>query len=465
MQAISIDIGSTWTKGARFGVGGGVCRLERRSARPTTVAHLPDAFFSVLGELADGADPVGRVRRGEFVLRYSSSAKGGLAIAALGIVPELTLEMALQTSYSAGGKVEQVYSYRLTRADRARLEANPPDILLFTGGTDGGNVTYNLANAELLGKSALECPIIYAGNRAIADDVTGLLAGKDVRVTENVLPEMERPNPEPAREAIRAIFLERIVKGKGLTEIVEKTGRAPLPTPFAVYEYMKLLASVDGGWNDFCLIDMGGATTDFYSATKDETGFEAVVYKGLREPEVKRTVEGDLGLRVSAESALKAGGDLIERLCADQGCALDALRAHVAKVHANPGHVAATAEEVVCDGVLAGVCVALAAQRHAGRLEKAWTPTGEVSVLHGKDLRRVRRVIGSGGYLAQAARFDPVPFIRRQQIDARGRAVLIPQDAEYFRDAQYLMPLLANIAPDFPAETVRSGIEALERGG
>jgi uncharacterized protein (TIGR01319 family) len=209
---------------------------------------------------------------------------------------------------------------------------------------------------------------------------------------------------------------------------------------------------------------MGGATTDFYSATKDDASLETVVYKGLREPDVKRTVEGDLGLRVSAESALTAGGELAERLCAERDCSLAALQAHVTKVHANPGHVAATAAETVCDRVLAGICVALAAQRHAGRLEKAWTPTGEVSVLHGKDLRRVRRVVGSGGYLAQAGDFNPVPCMCGQSVDARGRTVLTPHRAEYWRDEQYLVPLLANIAPDFPAETVRSGIEALGRG-
>ncbi|MBV5269424.1 MAG: glutamate mutase L, partial [Afipia sp.] len=102
----------------------------------------------------------------------------------------------------------------------ASLEASPPDILLFAGGTDGGNTRYVLDNAYAIGRSNIECEIIYAGNRSVADVVAELLRSKKLRVVENLLPSFDEPNPEPARDAIRAFFLDTIVKGKGLDVII-----------------------------------------------------------------------------------------------------------------------------------------------------------------------------------------------------------------------------------------------------
>jgi hypothetical protein len=53
---------------------------------------------------------------------------------------------------------------------------------------------------------------------AVADDVAELTGrNKRLRVVDNLLPNSTSPNPDPARDAIRAIFLDTIVKGKGLT--------------------------------------------------------------------------------------------------------------------------------------------------------------------------------------------------------------------------------------------------------
>ena len=93
----------------------------------------------------------------DYVAKASSSAKGGLAVAALGLVPEITLEVAKLAACSAGAKLTQVLSYRLNGADIRALEQNPPDILLFAGGTDGGNTDYLLRNAQALARSSLRC--------------------------------------------------------------------------------------------------------------------------------------------------------------------------------------------------------------------------------------------------------------------------------------------------------------------
>ncbi len=126
MIVACLDIGSTWTKGLAFRLEGESVTLLKRASRPTTVANLADGFFAVLGDCVSG-DPLALLKSGELKLQYSSSAKGGLAVAAIGLVPEVTLEVGKIAAQSAGARLSQVFSYHLTRRDIAGLEASPPD--------------------------------------------------------------------------------------------------------------------------------------------------------------------------------------------------------------------------------------------------------------------------------------------------------------------------------------------------
>ena len=463
MLTVSIDIGSTWTKGALFNLDGPALELRRRAAVPTTTQNLADGFFRVLATLTGEPDATASVRRGEIKLYYSSSAKGGLAVAALGLVPDITLETAKVAAYSAGAKLTRVFSYRLTQADIEALENTPPDILLFAGGTDGGNLEYVRANAEVLARSRLDCAIVYAGNRSALDDVSALLRHKDFVAVDNVLPGIDSPNPDPARQAMRAIFLSTIVKGKGLDTIITHTGAEPLPTPFAVYEYAKCIRNHVHGWSDFILLDMGGATTDVYSAHKESPAAGKVI-RGLPEPIVKRTVEGDLGLRVSAAAAADTGRSLIDSALEQAGYQRSEFAAYIERVTNQPNYLPDDdAKGRAFDAILAGTCIAHACARHAGRSHEVYTPDGLVRVQTGRDLTGVPRVIGSGGWLSQVDGFDPHAWFSTVGMDARERTVLLPSHVEYWRDKDYLIPLLANIAQGFPEEAALAGIQALVR--
>ncbi len=461
MKVVAIDIGSTWTKGAAFSVAGDEVELLARATHPTTVANLADGFFEVLQTVVPD-DAIGRIRRGELRLHYSSSAKGGLAVAALGLVPEVTLEIGKLAAQSAGAKLTQVFAYRLTRADLARLEEMPPDILLFAGGTDGGNTRYVLANAEAIAASALDCEIIYAGNRDVADEVAALLAGKRLTLAANLLPAFNEPDPEPAREAIRAVFLRAIVRGKGLDRIVEATGVEPLPTPYAMLDYVEAIRTQVPGWEAFMLLDVGGATTDVYSAC-DSTAEPGVVVRGLPEPPVRRTVEGDLGLRVSAAVTAQAEPATLDAALTRAGLSAEVFAEAAQRRAASPEILADSEAERWVDIALAGLCVAQACERHTGRHQPVHTPEGEVRVQTGRNLKTVGKVIGSGGWLGRQADFDPRPWLAGRVLDARGRQVLLPRRFDYYRDEDNLFPLLANLARACPRAAARAGVARLKQ--
>ena len=116
-----------------------------------------------------------------------------------------------------------------------------PDMILLTGGTDGGDAATILHNARMLASSRLTVPIVVAGNKAAAAEVCEILTsgGKEFRLTDNVMPKTGTLAVESAREEIRKLFMERITRAKGLDKL---QGIVPvvLPTPMAVLEGVRL---------------------------------------------------------------------------------------------------------------------------------------------------------------------------------------------------------------------------------
>ncbi len=457
MQIVSVDIGSTWTKAALFTREGNELTLVNHVLTPTTTNHLADGFFTSLNQVLGVTDARPLLKTGKVQLKYSSSAKGGLAVAAMGLVPTITLESARVTAHSAGAKITQYYSYKLNSHDIRELEAAPPDILLFTGGTDGGEECYGLANARTLAGSDLNCAIIYAGNRDIQDEIQAILGHKDLTIVDNVLPDLEHPTPLAARQAICDIFLRRIVRGKGLDIIVDETGEEPMPTPWTVYELVKAISDADSTWKEFMLIDMGGATTDVYSACSNILSPDTVLH-GLPEPFTKRTVEGDLGMRVSAVSVGESTKDLVDIVFSRTPVRKAAFYAYLRHLVAQPDYLPGNEDERYFDSILAGLCVGCAVERHAGTKKDVCTCMGNIELQTGRDLTMVRKVIGSGGWLSRANQFDIHHWLKYRDFDDEGKRVLLPTNFEYFRDSKGIFPLLANVARLYPQVAARASL-------
>ncbi|EDJ0434674.1 glutamate mutase [Salmonella enterica] len=460
MQIVSVDIGSTWTKAALFSLEGDALTLVNHALTPTTTHHLADGFFASLNQVLHVANARPLLQHGDIQLKYSSSAKGGLAVAAMGLVPSITLESAKITAHSAGAKIAQYYAYKLNRHDIAELEASPPDILLFTGGTDGGEESYGLANARALAESTLDCAIIYAGNRDIQDEVQRILGHKDLIIVDNILPDLDHPNPYAARQAICDVFLSRIVKGKGLDVIVSETGEEPMPTPWTVYELVKTISNIDNAWKEFMLIDMGGATTDVYSACANTLSPDTVLH-GVPEPFVKRTVEGDLGMRVSAMVVGESTEELVKVVFAQHPERQQAFYRYLHHLTAQPDYLPSNEEERYFDTVLAGLCVGYATERHAGTKKQVCTCVGNVDLQMGRDLTTVRKVVGSGGWLSRASQFDIYNWLKYRELNDDGKSILLPNQFDYYRDSKGLLPLLANVARLYPQLAARTSIQCL----
>jgi len=462
-RIVSIDIGSTYTKGALFQLANGVLSVAAYAKRPTTTAHLKDGFDQVRLVL----DPSRQVP-----VVFSSSARGGLAITAIGLVPDLTLKIARQAALSAGGKVVSVHAYKLGTEQLDAIAQTKPDILLLAGGTDGGNESYVRFNATQLAKlpallPGVELPsVIYAGNAAAREEVTETLcaAGFEVATAPNLMPQMEQVEPDGARERIREVFLRKIVHGKGLDEIVAEVGCEPLPTPLAVLNLVEAIHKHAPAFGEFMLVDMGGATTDVYSAGETIEQERRVVIRGVRDPEIKRTVEGDLGMRVSAGVAAHSAQAYIrDALGQDR---FQAFEAYMARLATAPEHLPQPGDaEDRFDRVLASACIHHAILRHAGTWRRVFTATGETFLQTGKDLRHVRKVIGSGGYLSAIQDFTPSEAILPGDATRAEFIPLIPNRFTYLRDTGYILPLLGNLTDRCGAAAVACALAGLTEEG
>ena len=445
--ALLIDFGSTFTKlravdlekGEIIGAGQG----------PSTVASdITEGLTKALGDLEGRIGPLP-----DFKHRLAcSSAAGGLGMVTVGLVKELTAEAAKQAALGAGAKLTGTFSFGLTKGDIAEVEALAPDIILLAGGTDGGNSDVILENAEKLAAASVTCPVIVAGNREAADEAAGLLkaAGKLVTVTENVMPEFGTLNVEPARGAIRGVFIERIVHAKGIDRAAEMFDAVLMPTPAAVLEGARLLSEGLGntpGLGALVVIDVGGATTDVHSVASGEPTAEGVIPHGLPEPHLKRTVEGDLGMRINAPAITEAVG--MYTLAEATGLDVDGARKILDEITAAVDSLPESTEQKRFDQALAEAAVGIAVARHAGTVTIVQTVTGPVSMQTGKDLGSVTTVIGTGGVLAHGA--DPAAALARALAAPAKPQSLRPKDPELRLDGDYLLfacGLLAGVEPE-----------------
>ncbi len=388
-----------------------------------------------------------------FVEQYAcSSAAGGLRMVAIGLVPELTAKAARQASLGAGAKVIKTYSYELTEKDLQEIDEINPDICLLTGGTDGGNKENIVFNAKMLARSKGKFPIIIAGNRNCADQCEEILKDKQTHVCENVMPRLDIPNVGPVQAKIREIFLEQIVKAKGLSNAEALVGDILMPTPSAMLTAMKLLAKGtkdEQGIGDLVGVDLGGATTDIYSMSFGLPTMGMTALKGLREEYAKRTVEGDIGMRYSIHGIVDAAG--IERVSELSGIHEDRCRELVdyLSVHTDvvPGENDTELEAI--DFALASLAIETAVSRHAGRLEQYYSPMGISYMQTGKDLTAVKTVIVTGGALIHTKRTGAIAA--HAQFTPLDAMSLKPKEAEVLVDRKYIlaaMGLLSTVYPD-----------------
>jgi len=427
---VATDCGSTTTKAILIEYVNGEYRLVSRGEAPTTVeAPFEDVTMGALNAVAELEELTGRKlldendrfispsngKVGTDVYISTSSAGGGLQMMVAGVVRSMTAESAERAALGAGAIVMDVISSndkRLPHQQIERIRHLRPDMILLSGGIDGGTKTHVVEIAELVSAadprprlgSSYKLPIIFAGNKDAAQAVADTLSEKvDLRTVDNLRPVLERENLGPAREEIHELFMEHVMaQAPGYKKLMDWTDAPIMPTPGAVGLIIKTIA--DQYNIEAVGVDIGGATTDVFSVFRPEGS----------SGEFNRTVSANLGMSYSISNVFaEATLPMVMRWVPFNMDERD-LRNRIKNKMIRPTTIPQSLEELVFEQAVAKEALRLAFIQHKSfatvlkgvqqqrTIADAFEQTGSGGTI--VNMMTLDMLIGSGGVLSHAPR-------------------------------------------------------------
>lgn len=426
---LATDCGSTTTKAILIEKIEGEFHQTHRGEAPTTVeAPVEDVTVGVINAITEVQELAGRKlldnnqiikprTNDEGVDLYisTSSAGGGLQMMVAGAVRNLTAESAERAALGAGAIVMDVIASndkRLPHEKIDQIRQLRPDMLLLSGGVDGGTVTHVAELAEIVAAAnpkprlgvSYQMPVIFAGNKDAAEIVREKLESRmSLEVVDNLRPTMERENLMPTRLKIQDQFLEHVMMhAPGYKKLIEWTDTEIMPTPGAVGAIIQTIA--EQNQIQVVGVDIGGATTDVFSVFQNQVG----------ESVFNRTVSANLGMSYSISNVLTETGmeNILRWLPFDID--LVDLQNRIKNKMIRPTTIPQLLEELIIEHAIAREALRLAFEQHKKlavelkgvqqqrTISEAFdqTETGNTLV----NMFDLSLIVGSGGVLSHAPR-------------------------------------------------------------
>lgn len=287
-SVLAVDIGSRTTRAHLFDVVDGQYSFIAAGSAPTTLQapyrDISEGVHQAILELQaitgrhilaqdsriilpSQADGTGVDR---FVLTYSTGPAARIVIA--GLLNDVSLASAQRLAGSLFGQV--VESFGLN--DRRRLDAQidaivqaSPDVVIITGGTEGGATRSVYKLVDLVNLTCRTLPpeqrpeVIYAGNQSLAKRIKeNLEKWTKVSIAHNIRPSIDQEDLAPAQQALIAaagrISLRRMVGLESLAVIASTT---PTPSAFALGRLVHFLSRALDPTKGVLGINLGNSST------------------------------------------------------------------------------------------------------------------------------------------------------------------------------------------------------------
>ena len=315
---LATDCGSTTTKAILIQKIENEYRLTHRGEAPTTVeAPFEDVTRGVLNAVMEIEELAGKkILNGDEIMTpqtksggvdifiSTSSAGGGLQMMVAGVVKSMSGESAERAALGAGSIVMDVMASndgRLPYEKIKRIRDLRPDMILLSGGIDGGTISHVVELAEILSAANpqprlgqnYKLPVIYAGNKNAQKQIKNTLGNMvDLDIVDNIRPVLEKENLEPSRDKIHDLFMEHVMQqAPGYKKLMSWTDAPIMPTPGAVGSLIEMIADKEN--ISVVGVDIGGATTDIFSVFQKK---------------FNRTVSANLGMSYSICNVLAESG-------------------------------------------------------------------------------------------------------------------------------------------------------------
>lgn len=384
-------------------------------------------------------------------LLATSSAAGGLRVTVHGLVYDMTVKAAKEAALGAGANIKMVTAGRLRKTDLKRIVEINPNIIIIAGGVDYGERDTAIYNSQLIQSLNLNIPIIYAGNIENRQEIQEIFkdSNSEIYITENVYPKIDHLNIEPTRRIIQDVFERHIVHAPGMEGIRKMVTGPIMPTPGAVMKATELLYQHIG---DVLTIDVGGATTDIHSVSKESPEISKILANP--EPLAKRTVEGDIGLFINLENIIELIG--IDSLMQELSINYEEIENFI--LNKNP--IPETEIEIAITEFLAFNAAEIAIKRHVGKVKDLYGPSGKITIAEGKDLTAVKYIIGTGGALTRLPNRKAI--LNNIKMISHKNLLLPNKETIVLIDKNYIMASLGVISKIYPSIALDLMLQSLD---
>ncbi|MBI3152665.1 MAG: glutamate mutase L [Chloroflexi bacterium] len=284
---LAIDVGAANTRAVLFDVIEGEYRFVASGTAPTT-AEAPfkdvaegarNAIMSlqkILGKnLLDASrgliTPSQSNGTGVDALVVTLSAGPVVKTVVVGLLKDVSLESARRLTESTYTRIVDTIGLNDQRRPDQQIDSIlrlRPDLVLITGGTDGGASLSIQKLLEPIGLASFLLPqekrpaVLFAGNEKMGAEVKTLVGelATSLHFSPNVRPSLETEDIDPAERELARMFInirKRQIKGVDLLDLW--SGGHMLPTAYATGRMVRFLAKVYGSKKGILSVDLGAS--------------------------------------------------------------------------------------------------------------------------------------------------------------------------------------------------------------
>lgn len=304
---LAVDIGATTTRAVLFDVVEGSYRFIAAGDAPSTAdAPFKDVSLGVRDAIESiqaitGRSFLDRERRivmptrpdGVGIDSFVSTLSAGPALRTVivGLLRDVSVDSArrlVETTYCHIVEQLDLTDRRLPDEQIDAILRARPDMIVLTGGTDGGATRSVQKMLDTVGLACYLMPpgsqpsVLFAGNNGLAGNVRSLMADLTpaLHVTPNIRPSLDVENLDPAMaELALMVSAQRRRQMRGVGELETWSGGHLLPSSYAAGRMIRFLSS--GGSGGVLGVNLGASSASIAAGVDGELSLHTYPQFGL----------------------------------------------------------------------------------------------------------------------------------------------------------------------------------------
>lgn len=308
---LAVDVGAAATHAALFDVVENEYRFVASGQAPSTaeapykdvsegVRNAIASLQAIIGHpllddknnLVTPSQPDGA---GVDALVVTLSAGPALKAVIVGLLADVSLESARRLTETIYARIVETIGLNDHRKPEQQIDAllrARPDLIVITGGTDGGASRSIQKLLEPVGLASFIMPpdkrpaVLFAGNQKMESEVKALVGSlaSSLHFSPNVRPSLETEDLDPAERELARIFINiRKKQLKGVDVLDAWSNGHILPTGYAVGRMMRFLSRVYSASKGILSVDIGASAAVISAGFKGKSTLAVYPQFGIGE--------------------------------------------------------------------------------------------------------------------------------------------------------------------------------------